>query len=319
MLTDKLTDHRLHAKHTVEDTDPLIISTAIDLAEQGGTGVIVGEHINLLVILTAQKPPEPFCNIFLLNPGKGKDNLLYSPSNYTSVQKTGTAFVDPDTTPDQVAETGGKFIVTLYTGVSTKLLIETRLELFQRALLKSDISMACLPSTEAAARHHYLRVYFLVQVWKNIFLDPQQWSWKTTKHGPLPNATDQPAAPQEMLNKISCTCVKGCQTACSYRKTGIKYSVTCTQCKEHTCINSSSEDVCLQVDVTSYEEEVDITEDRLTFDPFLYDELNADNKMVQAEELEGYTPNSSSSKRTRKQLICCIDSCIELFDSSRFF
>ncbi|KAJ8879226.1 hypothetical protein PR048_019832 [Dryococelus australis] len=44
---------------------------------------------------------------------------------------------------------------------------------------------------------------------KNNFLNLQQWGWKTTKHDLLPNATEQPAAPQDLLNKISCTCGKG--------------------------------------------------------------------------------------------------------------
>ncbi|KAJ8871511.1 hypothetical protein PR048_027833 [Dryococelus australis] len=137
-----------------------------------------------------------------------------------------------------------------------------------------------------------------VQVWKNNFLIPQQWGWKTTKHGLLPNAIEQP---QELLNKIVCTRRKGCRAACSCRKSGIKCLVICTQCKGHTCTNSPSEDEGLQVDVTSYEKEVSITEDRLSFDPFLDEELHANTEMVQLEDLEEDTSSPSSSKLIKKQ------------------
>ncbi|KAJ8894150.1 hypothetical protein PR048_006760 [Dryococelus australis] len=238
MLANKLTAQHFHAK----------------------TVFIVGEDIELLVLLTAQEQPEPFCNNFLLKPGKGHDNLMYSSNNCklyeeakknilflhvfsgcdSTLQRAVSAFMEPDATPNQDAEAGATFILS------------------QRELSKIDFNMTFLPPTEAVARQHSLRAYFQVQVWKNNFLNTRQWGWKTTKHGLLTNATDQTAAPQELLDKISL--------------------------QRHTCTNSPSEDEFLQVDVTSYEEEVDITEDRLTFDPFL-DELDADTEMVQLEAL----------------------------------
>lgn len=339
MLIVKMKAQHLHVKQAIEDADPLIVSTAIDLAEQGGTVFIVGEDIDLLVLLTAQEQPESYGNIFLLKPGKGQqDSVMYSPSNCklseeakknllflhafsgcdstsaffrqgkikfiktfeknTSLQKTVAAYMDPNATPDQVAEAGAKFIVTVYTGASNKSLNETRLELFHKALSKSYFNLACLPPTEAAARQHSLRVYFQIQVWKNNFLNPEQWGWKTTKHGLLPITTDQPAAPQELLNKISCTCTKGCHKNCCCRKAGMKCSVICTQCKGHTCTNSPSEDEYIQLEVNSYEEDVD-TEDRLTFDPFLDEGLDADNETAHG-NLEEDSPGPSCCKRRRK-------------------
>lgn len=329
MLTDKFKAKNFQVKQAVEDADPMIVSTAIDLAKLGGTVIIVGEDIDLLVLLTAQEQQTAFCNIFLLKPGKGsQDNLMYSPSHCklsdiakknilllhafsgcdstsaffrkgkktfvktfeknSSLQRTAAVFIDPNATPNQIADAGAKFIVTLYTEGSTKSLNETRFDLFQRTLSKNDFNLACLPPTDAAARQHSLRVYFQVQVWKNNVLNPQQWGWKTTKHGLLPNPTDQPAAPQELLNKISCTCGKGCRATCSCRKAGIKCSIICRQCKGHTCTNSPPEDECLQNDITSYEVDVDVDE-----------EFDTDAEMLQLEEFDENTPGLSFAKRRR--------------------
>ena len=83
----------------------------------------------------------------------------------------------------------------------------------------------------------YLRIS--VQKWLGNDLPPTQWGWKVTSKGLEPITTDKDPAPQELLNIVSCKCLKGCATTtCSCRKAGLKCSVICASCKGLSCSNS---------------------------------------------------------------------------------
>lgn len=75
----KLENINIASKHAQVDADVLIIETTIEEAYARKT-VIVGEDVDLLVILIARTPSQK--HIFFLKPGKGNvDTKIYSSTN----------------------------------------------------------------------------------------------------------------------------------------------------------------------------------------------------------------------------------------------
>jgi len=80
MLTEKFEANNFPVKHAQDDADILIIETAIEQSENDTT-VVVGEDIDLLVILSARAPNDK--EIFLLKPGKGTiERKIYSSRSF---------------------------------------------------------------------------------------------------------------------------------------------------------------------------------------------------------------------------------------------
>jgi len=71
----------------LDDADTLIVNTAIDLSLTNETVVIVGEDIDLLIILTGLAPTTN--NIFFMKPGKGTiERRIYSTNSLQSQKDT---------------------------------------------------------------------------------------------------------------------------------------------------------------------------------------------------------------------------------------
>ena len=68
MLSDKLTTENIAVKQAQNDADVLIIETAIEQLNVTNTTVVVGEDVDLLVLLTARTPIDKI--IYFLKPGK---------------------------------------------------------------------------------------------------------------------------------------------------------------------------------------------------------------------------------------------------------
>ena len=101
-----------------------------------------------------------------------------------------------------------------------------------------------LPPTSAATKYHSLRTYQQVQAWigESTHVPPGEWGWKVVNRQMLPIATDVPAAPQELLEIISCRCKSGCNSMrCSCRKNRMDCSTACAECRG-VCSNISASD-----------------------------------------------------------------------------
>ncbi|KMQ87542.1 hypothetical protein RF55_13146 [Lasius niger] len=80
MLSEKFEANNFHVKHAQDDADVLIIETALKQACRNTT-VVVGEDVDLLVILIARTPIDK--EIFFLKPGKGKvERKIYSSRSF---------------------------------------------------------------------------------------------------------------------------------------------------------------------------------------------------------------------------------------------
>lgn len=94
MLKVKLENGGFKVKQAIEDADTLIVNTAIEASFENHPVVIVGEDVDLLVILTALTGSNP--NICFLKQGKGNiDNKLYTPTSlkYSSIVRDNILFV----------------------------------------------------------------------------------------------------------------------------------------------------------------------------------------------------------------------------------
>lgn len=280
MLCNRFKNEGIVVKQALEDADTLIINTALDMSNKFGSVVIVGEDIDLLVILTGLCKSEN--NIYFLKQGKGKaGNILYSPAasnldpavkenilflhafsgcdttsaiyrqgkmkflkvlrNQPSLKTAIYCFKDPNATPESITKAGIQFLMALYGAKSDDTSLHTyRHQFFAQSITKSLFNLASLPPTEDAARMHSFRTYLQAQKWYGNEKSPTDWGWKQSPNGLMPIPMLQDAAPQELLKMISCKCRKGCNAACSCRKAGLHCSVVCGSCQGRACSNSET-------------------------------------------------------------------------------
>lgn len=81
MLQTKLEAHNFTFKQAVEDADALIVQTAIELASSFSSVCVIGEDVDLLVLLTAKI--RDISNIYFRKPGReNKEDVFYSPTSF---------------------------------------------------------------------------------------------------------------------------------------------------------------------------------------------------------------------------------------------
>jgi hypothetical protein len=148
-------------------------------------------------------------------------------------------YKDEEARPEEIEDAGVRFLVTLYGGdIDKESLEEIRYKRFVKSSIKSKFNLASLPPTKDAARYHAFRTYHQVQKWYGIKKNPEDWGWRYGTNGLTPIKTTEKAAPQTLLNVISCHCRKGCSKACSCRKAGLQCSVVCGFCSGQSCKNA---------------------------------------------------------------------------------
>ncbi|GBN46527.1 hypothetical protein AVEN_193048-1 [Araneus ventricosus] len=72
-------------EHVLEDADATKSVRSVKGSRQSDCVIIVGEGTDLLVIFTALAPDSN--RLFLMKPGKGKENLFYSPTHFKMSKK----------------------------------------------------------------------------------------------------------------------------------------------------------------------------------------------------------------------------------------
>jgi hypothetical protein len=102
-----------------------------------------------------------------------------------------------------------------------------------------------LPPTKRAAEHHILRVHHQAVVWTHLssdIIDPKTWGWKLSNNLFEPIMSDQPIAPDKILNVVRCSCKSGCTSTrlCSCRRNGLKCVSACSNCQENCTNNEKS-------------------------------------------------------------------------------
>ncbi|KAL8570759.1 hypothetical protein ACOMHN_006909 [Nucella lapillus] len=176
----------------------------------------------------------------MMNIGKSLPVKLLRKS--TLFQKIADVFMAAST-HQEIEEAGEKAVVLLYGGEEKDSLNHLRYVKYVQKVATSTKSFqpSSLPPSSSAAKYHCFRVYFQVQAWKNLndaSLDPCQWGWEVANRMLLPMLTNLPAAPEELLMVIRCSCQTDCSTTrCTCRKHGLVCTAACGHCRGETCVN----------------------------------------------------------------------------------
>ncbi|GBM03832.1 hypothetical protein AVEN_231304-1 [Araneus ventricosus] len=196
MLSVKFQNENFVVKQAEEYADYLTIKSAMEIEKRSQCVVVVGEYIDLLVIIAASTNSE---KIFFLKPGRGEE--IYQCSELQQIVKI---FRDENACSDDIDEAGQKVLIALYGKKKSE---ETRdsliFKLFQKSLVKNNFILVFLPPTTAAAREHSLRAYLQVQHWSGFAKKPLDWCWKETKHGLFSVTTHKEPASPALLSMIS--------------------------------------------------------------------------------------------------------------------
>ncbi|GBM28345.1 hypothetical protein AVEN_229529-1 [Araneus ventricosus] len=197
MLCVKFQNEGFVVKQAEEYVDYLIIKSALEIEKMSQCVVVVGEDIDLLVIIAASTNSE---NIFFLKPGRGEDEIYQC----SELQQVANIFRDENACPDDVDEAGQKVLIALYGRKKREEIRDSLIfKLFQKSLVKYYFILVFLPPTTAAAREHSLRAYLQVQHWNGFAKRPLDWCWKETKHGFFSVTTHKEPAAPALLSMIS--------------------------------------------------------------------------------------------------------------------
>lgn len=150
-------------------------------------------------------------------------------------------FNDPKADPSEVADAGRHFLLAMFGAKNTEDLDCFRYQCYLKAIAKQPIhslfKLAALPPTSAASMQHSFRAYHQVQQWLNEKTNPLEWGWKKIGEHLRPITTVRPAAPQELLSLVVCTCKDECVRNCECRKSGLSCSSICGNCSGLGCAN----------------------------------------------------------------------------------
>ncbi|KAL7286445.1 hypothetical protein TKK_0019393 [Trichogramma kaykai] len=277
ILSAKLIEKGFTTKIAEEDADVLIVESAIDHVNENHNTWIVGQDIDLLVILVARaknlhniyflkqtkdgsanvysnqsfKFPEIECILLFLhafsgcdttsaffNQGKLKLIKLLKKNKHLILEAE--KFYDVKADMASIGFAGINIIRELY-GAKKKeetTLNELRYNLFAKLCKKGSVKLESLPPTEGSTVQHAYRTYFQVQLWLGNKKSAIDWGWKM-KNGHLePLYTAEPLYPESLLKQISCSCKKGCKVkSCTCKKYGLFCSDLCLSCTDETCSN----------------------------------------------------------------------------------
>lgn len=274
LLQTKLQEYGIHTLEATDDADVLIIKTAIEQSTYSSV-TVVGEDVDLAVLLIASTPPTK--DILLLKPGRGKtktivlssqkmqqsgfEHILFLHSftgcDTTSstlrkskvgfsklylkseiVKKAAVAFYNPSSTHAEVEEAGKMCFLKWYGAPASQTsLNQYRFQSFMRSVANIKPDISSLPPTEGAAKQHSRRTYLQVQQWLGNELPPQEWGWKRLGDTLVPIITEDPPAPEVLLKTIFCRCTKDCASGkCGCRKAMLNCSAACLHCQGN-CLN----------------------------------------------------------------------------------
>lgn len=150
-------------------------------------------------------------------------------------------FTENSCSADDIACVGEKFTAHLYGAKGDTSVDRLRYLSYNKAIGSSQLStnfkLESLPPTSAALKQHSYRVYHAVQQAMSHTLPATNWGWMKKEDILMPVLTENPVAPETLLELVSCGCKVGCQKNCGCRKLGLHCTVICSGCHGQTCSN----------------------------------------------------------------------------------
>ena len=148
---------------------------------------------------------------------------------------------------DDVTSAGDRFMLALYGAHKFVTLNKYRHVAYKRGVARTSLSspfqLSSIPVMSGTARQHPLRVYLQIQKWMGHILTPTEWGWQDHNQTIVPIATNQPAAPLQLMNVVTCGCKNGCGHACRCREAGMVCSDICFNCMGVSCDNAPEMDI----------------------------------------------------------------------------
>lgn len=261
MLCQKSITCGYETKVATEDADTLIVTSAIEKSETNDNVVIIGQDIDLLVILNQLGHQKN--NLYFKKIGDAKNrDLLYSScsfmyyklqhvvgflhafsgcdttsgfyhhpknkitkliNNNQDLIEAAEKFYNKDSTKETLGPAAIKIIAKMYSSSSyNEDLGKLRFENFQKTSMKSGFKLESLPHTNSAAKCHGLRVFLQLQKWLGVHLNKRSFGWKYTSAGLRAIFSEEPLIPEDLIQQISCSCKTGCtRENCKCRKHGL--------------------------------------------------------------------------------------------------
>lgn len=175
--------------------------------------------------------------------GLGKGLAVKKIEHNVQFQQQAAVFNQPQSEKEDIISAGEWAIVILYSGNVKDGLDSLRCQRFIDKVSRSTshVEPQCLPPTSAAAKFHSLRVFYQVMEWKcaSDTLRPEEWRWRVKDDKYLPQFTDKPAAPSQLLEVVYCGCKTDCNTRkCTCRKFGLPCPSVYGECRGVSCTNS---------------------------------------------------------------------------------
>ncbi|GBO09052.1 hypothetical protein AVEN_210144-1 [Araneus ventricosus] len=165
LLKKALQKANICVQQAVEDADLTIVNTAFSVAPQYDYVRVVGEDIDLLVLLTALASTHS--NVFSPKVwkrenatlfGHGKNKFISLFLKHEELLNRAATFLNPQATTEQVTKAGENALVALYGGdPATQNLDELRYHSFVKAAAKTKFNLVRLPPTTDASQLHALR------------------------------------------------------------------------------------------------------------------------------------------------------------------
>ena len=249
---------------SVADADVLICETAMNLYKNKQHVTVVGDDIDLFVILlhrihvneqsssglffstktcvydvnaVKNQLGHPVVSMILLIHaftgcdttsrilGIGKDKLQ---KLHAKIDETISVAFYSSTSSKESIKKGGEqlFLILLNIPMGSQTLDSARLTLFNTMVVKNSKVIDCssLPPTSSAAEQHSFRVYHQIQTWMGNEMDPTEWGWKFVNNKHVPLTTTLSAAPEKLLAIIHC----GCKTVCKTKQCScVKAGIGC--------------------------------------------------------------------------------------------
>lgn len=202
LLSNKMTAKGIETVVTTGDADATIVRCALDKAALHPTVTIIGEDVDLIVLLTAFS--QPGTNIHFMKPGRGNaesklfssnklqqlpfaetilllhafsgcdtTSAIYNKSkggmvklfskNPRQMKTISDIFTNPSTPAEKIAQAGEKIFLEMYQANEFQQdLNELRYHAFVKASTRPKPDLASLPPTTGAAHQHSFRVYLQV-------------------------------------------------------------------------------------------------------------------------------------------------------------
>lgn len=265
LLAEKMIGRGIEARIATGDADSVIVRCALEKATTHQTVLIIGEDVDLIVLLIALASPEN--NIYFLKPGKGNveaklfsvlklkelpfsetilllhafsgcdtTSAIYKKSKATMlslfkkqsslIRDIANIFYNPSSTQHAVSQAGEKMFLAIYNATANeKDLNNHRYLCFLKSSTKIKADLSSLPPTKGAAEQHSFRVYLQIQLWLANHLLPDQWGWTRGENDSLFPVTTIDAVAPE---KILNSIFCRCTTGCGGRCGCRKAGIQCS-------------------------------------------------------------------------------------------